>query len=60
MPNSMPTVAAYRLDYATPYLVVFEDYWNDAGGDIEGYLVHEDGYSVSLINVSTNGEGQFD
>jgi hypothetical protein len=35
-----PAVAAYRLNYTTPYLVVFRDHWNDPAGDIRGHGGH--------------------
>jgi hypothetical protein len=48
-----PSVAAYRLNMTTPYVVVFEDYWNDADGDVRGYLLNVDGSPNTLINVAT-------
>lgn len=49
----LPKVAAYSPNHATPYLVVFEDQWNDSQGDVRGYLVSGDGLSQSLVNIST-------
>jgi len=48
-----PTVAAYRQNMATPYLVVFSDTWNDSSGDVRGYLVNQQGQPVQLINIAT-------
>jgi hypothetical protein len=48
-----PAVAAYRLNYTSPYLVVFRDHWNDAAGDIRGYMVYTTGMSSQLVNIST-------
>jgi hypothetical protein len=48
-----PKVAAYRLNQATPYLVVFNDRWNDTAGDVRGYLVNQQGEPVSLVNIAT-------
>ncbi|MGD2206903.1 MAG: hypothetical protein PVH17_09000 [Anaerolineae bacterium] len=47
-----PSVAAYRLNYTTPYLVVYRDFWNDAAGDVRGYLVSTGGQSVALLNIA--------
>jgi hypothetical protein len=47
-----PAVAAYSLNQATPYLVVFQDRWNDSTGDVRGYLVNQQGQPVSLVNIS--------
>lgn len=47
-----PAVAAYRLNMATPYLVVFDDYWNDASGDVRGYLVNQTGEPTLLLNIA--------
>ncbi len=59
--QSNPAVAAYRLNQATPYLVVFNDTWNDTAGDVRGYLVNKDGDPVQLINIATvNGLPEFD
>ncbi|RLC98580.1 MAG: hypothetical protein DRI77_04725 [Chloroflexi bacterium] len=58
-----PSVAAYRLNYTTPYLVVFEDDWNDGAGDVRGYLVYTTGLPHSLLNFAeTSGlvEGEPD
>lgn len=52
-----PTVAAYHLNTANPYLVVFTDTWNDAAGDVRGYLVDQQGQPVLLINIATT-QGQ--
>lgn len=48
-----PKVAAYRLNQATPYLVVFNDKWNDVAGDVRGYLVNQQGQPVNLVNIAT-------
>jgi hypothetical protein len=48
-----PKVAAYRQNQATPYLVVFNDRWNDVAGDVRGYLVNQQGQPVTLVNIST-------
>jgi hypothetical protein len=48
-----PSVAADRLNQATPYLVVFNDKWNDTAGDVRGYLVNPQGDPVSLVNIAT-------
>jgi hypothetical protein len=48
-----PSVAAYRLNMLTPYLVVFTDTWNDTAGDVRGYLVSQDGEPIQLINIAT-------
>ena len=56
-----PAVAAYRLNQATPYLVVFTDTWNDTAGDVRGYLVNQQGQPMQLINIAaTSGEREFD
>ena len=47
-----PRVAAYSPDHAMPYLVVFEDSWNDPTGDVRGYLLNGDGQPMNLVNVS--------
>lgn len=47
------SVAAYRLNYETPYLVAFTDYWNDPAGDVRAYLVYTTGVSSSLVNIAT-------
>jgi hypothetical protein len=49
-----PSVAAYRLNMTNPYVVVFEDYWNDSAGDIRGYLLNVDGTPVNLIHIATS------
>ncbi len=54
-----PAVAAYRLNAANPYLVVFTDTWNDSTGDVRGYLVDQQGQPVLLINIATT-QGQID
>jgi hypothetical protein len=55
-----PTVAAYRLNQDTPYLVVFTDFWNDTAGDVRGYLVDKDGKPNTLINIATvQGQREF-
>lgn len=46
-------VAAYRLNTANPYLVVFTDYWNDVNGDVRGYLVNVEGAPTQLVNIAT-------
>ncbi len=48
-----PAVAAYRLNTATPYLVVFSDTWNDPATDVRGYLLNQQGQPVQLINIAT-------
>ncbi|MGD2040641.1 MAG: hypothetical protein PVH11_07425 [Anaerolineae bacterium] len=48
-----PAVAAYRLNQANPYVVVFQDYWNDTVGDVRGYLCNVDGEPVNLLNIAT-------
>jgi len=48
-----PSVAAYRLNTGTPYVVTFRDHWNDAAGDVRGYMVDVDGFPVSLLNIAT-------
>jgi hypothetical protein len=48
-----PAVAAYRLNQTNPYVVVFRDHWNDASGDVRGYLCNVDGEPVNLLNVAT-------
>jgi hypothetical protein len=48
-----PSVAAYRLNYTTPYLVVYEDDWNDPAGDVRGYLLFTDGLPSTLLNIDT-------
>jgi hypothetical protein len=53
-----PAVAAYRLNYTNPYVVVFQDYWNDAVGDVRGYLCNVDGEPVNLLNIATVGGRQ--
>lgn len=50
-----PAVAAYRLNYSTPYFVAFTDYWNDTAGDVRGYLVFTTGLPAQLVNVATVG-----
>lgn len=56
-----PAVAAYRLSTANPYLVVFSDTWNDAAGDVRGYLVNQQGQPVTLINIATTqGQREFE
>ena len=47
-----PKAAAYWPNNATPYLVVFDDMWNDSQGDVRGYLVDGDGMPNTLINIS--------
>jgi len=47
-----PSVAAYRLNYTSPYLVVFEDDWNDGAGDVRGYLVYTTGLPHVLLNFA--------
>jgi hypothetical protein len=47
-----PSVAAYHLNSSTPYVVAFRDHWNDAAGDVRGYLVNGDGFPVSWLNIS--------
>lgn len=51
--QNTPAVAAYRLNHDTPYLVVFNDFWNDTTGDVRGYLLDKDAQPVQLINIST-------
>jgi hypothetical protein len=61
--QDQPSVAAYHLNFSTPYVVVFRDRWNDAWGDVRGYLVDVDGFPVSLLNIATTPgiiEGQPD
>ncbi|MCJ7659547.1 MAG: hypothetical protein MUO67_10400 [Anaerolineales bacterium] len=48
-----PAVAAYRLDQDTPYLVVFNDFWNDTTGDVRGYLLNKDAQPMQLVNIAT-------
>lgn len=48
-----PAVAAYRLNQATPYLVVFRDYWNDTSGDVRGYMLNKEGEPQLLLNIAT-------
>lgn len=56
-----PSVAAYRLNQTESYLVVFNDKWNDSDGDVRGYLVNQQGVSVTLINIATTpGQREFD
>ena len=56
-----PSVAAYRLNQSTPYLVVFNDKWNDTEGDVRGYLVNQQGLPMTLINIATtSGQREFD
>lgn len=47
-------VAAYRLNAATPYLVIYDDYWNDTDGDVRGYLLDFEGTPMTLVNVATS------
>jgi hypothetical protein len=47
------TVAAHRLNYETPYLVAFDDYWNDPAGDVRAYLVFTTGVPSTPINIAT-------
>lgn len=55
-----PAVAAYRLNTATPYLVVFSDTWKDPASDVRGYLVDQDGLPVQLINIAeTKGQREY-
>jgi hypothetical protein len=54
----VPAVAAYRLNYTNPYVVVFQDYWNDLPGDVRGYLCNVDGEPVNLLNIATVGGRQ--
>ena len=49
--------APYGLNQTTPYLVVFNDFWNDAAGDVRGYKVDQQGQPVSLVNIATT-QGQ--
>jgi len=59
--QSNPSVAAYRLNTSTPYLVANADYWNDSLGDVRAYLVDSDGQSVTLANIAdTNGRQELD
>jgi hypothetical protein len=52
-----PAVAAYRLNMTNPYVVVFEDYWNDSAGDVRGYYLGVDGTPTTLITFAdTSGE----
>lgn len=56
-----PAVAAYRLNHDTPYLVVFNDTWNDTAGDVRGYLVDKEGNPDTLLNIAeTKGQQEFD
>ena len=48
-----PAVAAYRLNKNNPYLVVFQDYWNDTAGDVRGYLLNTAGAPQLLVNIAT-------
>ena len=52
-------VAAYRLNTATPYLVIYDDYWNDTEGDVRGYLLNFEGSPMTLVNVAT-GSGHIE
>ncbi|MFL7790577.1 MAG: hypothetical protein AB8I69_00430, partial [Anaerolineae bacterium] len=61
--QDQPSVAAYHLNSGTPYVVTFRDRWNDAWGDVRGYLVDVDGFPVALLNIATTPgiiEGQPD
>ena len=51
--QDQPSVAAYRLNTTTPYIVVFRDHWNDTAGDVRGYTLFVDGQPESLLNIST-------
>ena len=51
--QTQPAVAAYRLNQTNPYLVVFQDYWNDSAGDVRGYLLNVDGAPQLLVNIAT-------
>jgi hypothetical protein len=56
-----PSVAAYRLNKTTPYLVVFNDKWNDTAGDIRGYMLDRQGQPVTLVNIAvTPGQRELD
>jgi hypothetical protein len=56
-----PSVAAYHLNKTTPYLVVFNDKWNDTAGDVRGYMVNRQGQPVTLINIAvTPGQRELD
>lgn len=48
-----PAVAAYRLNNANPYVVVYRDHWNDAVGDVRGYLCNVSGEPTYLLNIAT-------
>jgi hypothetical protein len=48
-----PSVAAYRLNHTTPYLVVFSDTWNDSAIDVRGYLVDQGAQPNTLVNIAT-------
>jgi hypothetical protein len=51
-----PRIATYRLNPDAPYLVIYRDNWNDAEGDIRGYLLNKQGLPVQLLNISTHAE----
>jgi hypothetical protein len=51
--QEQPAVAAYRLNNNNPYLVVFQDYWNDTAGDVRGYLLNTVGAPQLLVNIAT-------
>lgn len=56
-----PAVAAYSLNHNTPYLIVFNDSWNDTYGDVRGYLVNQQGQPTQLVNIATvSGQSEFD
>ena len=51
--QEFPAVAAYRLNTITPYLVVFNDKWNNPEGDVRGYLCDFEGNPYTLVNIAT-------
>ena len=51
--QEFPAVAAYWLNAATPYLVVFNDHWNSPEGDVRGYLCDFEGVPNTIVYIAT-------
>jgi hypothetical protein len=48
-----PAVAAYPLNTAIPYLVVYTDFFDDEQGDVRGVSVDKNGIPSSFVGIAT-------